>query len=90
MASESIKALLIEDNPGDARLVRETLATSRIARFEFEHLERLEAGIARLRRPGIDVVLLDLSLPDSQGLDTITRLKDAAPYAPIIAPLRSR
>jgi two-component system, sensor histidine kinase and response regulator len=84
-ATEPIKILLIEDNPGDARLVRETLVSARSASFEVESLDRLASGVERLRRAGIDVVLLDLSLPDSQGMETIARLHTEAPDIPIIA-----
>ena len=83
--SEPIKVLLIEDNPGDARLVRETLVSARSARFEVENLDRLASGVERLHRAGIDVVLLDLSLPDSQGFETIARLHAEAPEIPIVA-----
>jgi two-component system sensor histidine kinase/response regulator len=84
-ATEPIKILLIEDNPGDARLVRETLVSARSACFEVESLDRLASGVERLRQAGIDVVLLDLSLPDSQGMETIARLHTEAPDIPIIA-----
>src|ERR1700674_3831961 len=84
-AREVIRVLLIEDNPGDARLVCERLLSAPSARFEVESLDRLASAIERLRRAGIDVVLLDLSLPDSQGMETITRLHAEAPEIPIIA-----
>ena len=84
-ATEPIKVLLVEDNPGDARLVRERLLSAPNARFEVESLDRLASAIERLRRAGIDVVLLDLSLPDSQGMETIARLHTRAPEIPIIA-----
>ncbi|MGA2409299.1 MAG: ATP-binding protein, partial [Candidatus Binataceae bacterium] len=85
MASDAIHTLLIEDNPGDARLVKEALATSRSAHFDLECTDRLAAGLERLRSPGIDVVLLDLSLPDSHGVETIKRLHNQAPQVPIVA-----
>src|ERR1700730_15405600 len=83
--TEAIEVLLIEDNPGDARLVHERLLSARGARFEVESVDRLAKGVERLRRAGIDVVLLDLSLPDSQGMETITRLHTHAPEIPIVA-----
>jgi signal transduction histidine kinase/HPt (histidine-containing phosphotransfer) domain-containing protein len=82
---QPIKVLLIEDNPGDVRLVRERLLSAPHARFEVESVERLDRGVERLRSPGIDVVLLDLTLPDSRGVETITRLHGEAPTAPLIA-----
>ena len=70
MMDKPVKVLLIEDNPGDARLIREMLREVRDTRFELECADRLSAGLERLRNGGIDIVLLDLGLPDSQGLDT--------------------
>jgi len=77
--------LLVEDNPGDARLVREALNGGHGMRFRLEYADHLAVGLERLRRPGVHVVLLDLSLPDSQGVDTIMRLHQEAPDIPIIA-----
>ena len=85
MPAETITALLVEDNPGDARLVREALKAARGAQFVLENADRLAGALERLTRPGIDVVLLDLSLPDSDGVETIMRLHNAAPHIPIIA-----
>jgi two-component system sensor histidine kinase/response regulator len=83
MTAGSINALLIEDNPGDARLVREAL--SQTAGIELEWVDRLSTGMARLERSGIDVVLLDLSLPDSKGFSTIEHLSQTARLTPIVA-----
>src|SRR6202453_2478539 len=85
MPVRPINTLLVEDNPGDARLVHEALNGTRSAGFTLEHADRLTAALERLCRPGIDVVLLDLSLPDSHGVDTIMRIHGAAPHLPIIA-----
>jgi len=63
-----IRVLLIEDNPGDAGLVRAMLAESLGARFIVEWVQSLQTGRTRLGLGEIDIVLLDLSLPDSQGL----------------------
>ena len=85
MPSTPTNVLLIEDNPGDARLVREALSNGRGTIFTLEYADRLALGLERLRRPGVHVVLLDLSLPDSQGVETIRRLHTHAPEVPIIA-----
>jgi signal transduction histidine kinase len=85
MSAERITALLVEDNPGDARLVQEALNGARGTHFVLEHDDRLTDALERLTRPGIDIVLLDLSLPDSDGVETISRLHRAAPHIPIIA-----
>jgi two-component system sensor histidine kinase/response regulator len=84
MPDEPIHVLLIEDNPGDARLVTMALAESRAARFEVYHAARLGQGIERLRAAGFHVVLLDLSLPDCSPNETIARVTDAAAGLPII------
>jgi len=84
MNDEHIKVLLIEDNPGDARLIREMLAEARNVSFDLEHFDRLQAGLGRLAKGGIDVSLVDLSLPDSQGLDTVKRMHSHAPGVPMI------
>jgi two-component system sensor histidine kinase/response regulator len=78
------KVLLVEDNPGDARLVRESLADSNGQRFDVETADRLASALRRLSAGGIDAVLLDLALPDSKGLETFDRTREQAPAIPII------
>src|SRR6185436_2157396 len=78
------KVLLIEDNPGDARLLREMIAEEPGALFEVECAERLAQGLERLSAGGIGLVLLDLSLPDSMGLDTFAKVYAHSPAVPII------
>jgi signal transduction histidine kinase len=84
MLGRRITMLLVEDNAGDARLVREALADARSAEVALEHVDRFEAAPARLAAGGIDVVLLDLLLPDASGLETVTRVRVAAPDVPIL------
>ena len=82
-----IDVLLVEDNPGDARLTREMLTDAGGGQFRVVHTETLAAAIARLQdtaATNIDVVLLDLSLPDSQGLEGVVRLQAVNPHLPII------
>lgn len=79
-----ITALLIEDNPADARLIQYMLMDSGGGIFQLEHADRLARGLERMESPGIDIVLSDLSLPDSHGLETFTRLHAQAPQIPII------
>ncbi|MBN1424067.1 PAS domain S-box protein [Candidatus Fermentibacteria bacterium] len=80
--SELIRLLLVEDNAGDARLIREMLRES--ADIEIETVEQVSAAVDRLGRGGLDLVLLDLGLPDSQGLDTLRTVGTAAPRLPIV------
>ncbi len=68
------RLLLVEDNPADARLVRELLQQYRGATISIDHVTRLDRARARLDEQRYEVVLLDLSLPDSAGLDSICRL----------------
>ncbi|MEX2561198.1 MAG: SpoIIE family protein phosphatase, partial [Pirellulales bacterium] len=82
--SLSLSALLIEDNPGDARLIRELLSQVREVRFELEHVDRLAAGLDRLARGPVALVLLDLSLPESRGLETFRQMRSAAGTTPIV------
>ncbi len=79
-----INILLIEDNPGDARLIREMLGEVRGASFAMEVASELPTGLQRLSAGGADVVLLDLSMPGSGGLDTFTKAHAQAGHVPII------
>jgi len=79
-----MKILLIEDNPGDARLIREMLSEVKDFSFDLEWCDRLSSGLDCLAREGVEVVLLDLTLPDSQGLDTFGHVAHHAPGVPII------
>src|ERR1051326_8511676 len=79
-----IRVLLVEDNPGDARLILEMLRETQDLDFELESLESLAPALARLSRTGVDVVLLDLGLPDSQGLETFSRVQAHLPNDPIV------
>src|SRR5206468_278324 len=79
-----IRVLLVEDNPGDARLLVELVRDTNAGLFKLEHVERLEAAIERLTSDKFDLVLLDLSLPDEQGLSTIFRAHACAPKVPIV------
>jgi PAS domain S-box-containing protein len=76
--------LLIEDNPGDARLLQEYLSEPSFVDFQLTHAASLREGMERLAAGGIDLVLLDLTLPDCTGLDTFKRTAAAAPETPII------
>ena len=87
--SDKLKVLLVEDNPLDARLIQEMLADIEgtgpvVATFDLECADQLSAGLEHLVAGGIDVVLLDLVLPDSQGFDTFARTYAQAPQVPII------
>jgi C4-dicarboxylate-specific signal transduction histidine kinase len=82
--SREINVLLIEDNPGDARLVREALQGTSDPGYRVEWVRRLSLGLNRLADGGIDVLLLDLGLPDSQGLATLAAVHASAPHMPVV------
>ncbi|HWK90332.1 MAG TPA: response regulator, partial [Longimicrobium sp.] len=79
-----IRVLLVEDNPGDARLIRVYLAEAGPPGFEVAHADRLAPALERLADAGAEVVLLDLSLPDAHGVDTVRRTLAATPEVPIV------
>ncbi len=82
--SDPIKTLLIEDNPDDAMLMGAELVESKRASFEVAWVTHLSEALARLDTEEFDVVLLDLSLPDSSGPDTCHKVHVAAPRVPIV------
>jgi len=84
MRSEPIKVLLVEDDPGDVRLIREMFKEAKIARFDVEHTLNLMTALGRLAKGGIDAVLLDLGLPDSQGISTFVKIHHQFPRTPIV------
>jgi len=84
MNADPIRILLVEDNPGDARLFQIALEEAGSQAMAMEHVLRLETALDRLEHESFSAVLLDLSLPDAHGLDTVTRARRAAPHVPII------
>jgi signal transduction histidine kinase len=79
-----INILLIEDNPGDARLIKEYLSDVKNIGFNLRVCERLNSGIEILESEYIDTILLDLNLPDSEGLKSFDKIFSTAPHVPII------
>ena len=79
-----IEVLLVEDNPGDARLVEIMLSKARPGDFEVTHVARLREAIERLDDSMFDVILLDLSLPDSDSMETVYKTRTAAPRTPVV------
>ena len=86
MIAQRTRVLLVEDNPGDARLVRESLNDGLPGQFIVQVAESLTQALETLRAAPdeVDVVLLDLSLPDSQGLETYRAVHALAPGVPIL------
>jgi sigma-B regulation protein RsbU (phosphoserine phosphatase) len=78
-----VQILLVEDSVGDARLFQELLADAG-APFSIEHVRKLSEAVERLGLGGVDVVMSDLWLPDSEGVGTFDKLHAAAPTVPVI------
>ena len=84
MSPEEIKILLVEDNPGDVFLMHLAVREAGMGPVKLERVQRLRAAMERLERDAFDVILLDLALPDSQGLDTLARALEHASDIPIV------
>jgi PAS domain S-box-containing protein len=84
MTTEPIRVLLVEDDADDARLVELFLAESRAASFKLVHCNRLPAALDELDRDDFQVVLLDLNLLESTGLETLNRVHGRRPDVPVI------
>jgi signal transduction histidine kinase len=84
MSEAAVKILLVEDSLSDAVLLQESLSEGRAGGFEFTHAESWKEAAVHLRNQRFDVLLLDLSLPDSKGRDTFVRARAEAPHLPIV------
>jgi len=84
MEREKVTVLVVEDDRLSAELIKRLLARADVADFAVEHVERLAEGLARLAAPGIDLVLLDLMLPDAEGLEAVRRVCSAHPEVAVV------
>jgi Flp pilus assembly CpaE family ATPase len=84
MSERLLHILLVEDNLGDAVLVQEMLFDAEGAPFTLHRAESLLEGLDKLAQTGMDAILLDLNLPDSEGLETLTAMQAHAPGIPIV------
>lgn len=84
MNKRHIKVLLIEDNPGDVRLIWEILSEIRNSPFYLNVANTLLKGLQEIEKSKPDVILLDLSLPDSNGIYSLNRIRDKAKEIPIV------
>lgn len=84
MDKEKINILIIEDNPGDVELISYMLAEDNDIAFNVNHCSKLSEGIENLKKVKPDIVLLDLGLPDSVGLNTFEKLHSEASHVPVI------
>jgi PAS domain S-box-containing protein len=84
MSQTIFQVLMIEDEPADVLLVKENLDPDHYAEFQITHVERLVDGLDKARSQKFDVILLDLGLPDSQGLVTFNRMHEQIPDVPVL------
>jgi len=85
MSTNPIRAvLLIEDNPGDARLLREMLNEQGPSNIELTHMEYMRDAEKYLVDHAFDIIMLDLGLPDAQGLEAVRRAHASAPRVPLV------
>lgn len=84
MEKPSTHILLLEDNPGDVGLLKETLSAEKTFPCRLDISPRLSDGLKRLSQEPFDAVVLDLYLPDSSGLETLNQVHHAAPQIPIV------
>ncbi len=84
MSESPVKILLIEDDVAEARLLQEILKSFNLTLFSLTHVKRLQEALERLKEDYFDVILLDLTLPDSQGLTSLELLVERFPHLPIV------
>lgn len=84
MKAQLLNVILVEHNVKEAALFKKVLSEARRIRFELAHTRRLDETLRVLEQDSFDVILLDLCLPDSQGLDTVVNIRAKAPLIPIV------
>jgi len=84
MKTKALQILLVEDNLADARLLREMFSKEKPGSFEFIHFLRMTEALNHLAKSTVDIVLLDMGLPDAHGMDTVRLTHAAAPGVPVI------
>jgi len=84
MSERTVRILLVEDNAKDARLLREMLNEQASFKYDLTHFESMEKAVAHLVANPVDMVMLDLGLPDAQGLEAVRRAHAAAPRVPLV------
>jgi signal transduction histidine kinase len=84
MKENTLHVLVVEDNAGDARLLREMFSKEKADSFQLTHLLRMSDAEAHLAKGGVDIVLLDVGLPDAHGIESVRRAHAVAPHIPLI------
>jgi len=84
MTNNLIQVLLIDDDPDDVLLILEFLAEAGAANIKMANTDRLSNGLKRIAEQEFDVILIDLNLPDSRGLETLKAITEAKPMLPVV------
>jgi diguanylate cyclase (GGDEF)-like protein len=84
MFDRAIRLLLVEDNPGDARLFAEMIKEARAFQFELVRRESIDQALIFLAQENPDMIVLDLGLPDAGGLEAVRKMQHAAPLVPLV------
>lgn len=84
MSREPIKLLVIEDNLADLVLLKDMLSMAEDLPVELIHTEWLSSGLAMLQEKEVDLVLLDILLPDSRGFNALSSVLDQSPDVPVV------
>src|ERR1700733_2900002 len=84
MKENTLHVLVVEDNAGGARLLREMFSKEKADSFQLTHLLRMSDAEAHLAKGGVDIVLLDVGLPDAHGIESVRRAHAVAPHIPLI------
>lgn len=79
-----IHTLLLEDNRGDAAMIQRRLSQARQLKFTVDHAEWLSGALTAMKNRTYDIIFVDLTLPDSNGIDTVVAVKRAAPNTPVV------
>ena len=82
--STRLRLLLVEDDIVDRKMLERLLAQSSLGVYDIDYAERLSVALDKLRDHVFDMVLLDLGLPDSRGVDSVTEIQACTPHVPII------
>ncbi len=84
MENHNLTVLLIEDNPGDARLIQEELTSEMDTFFEIKHVPTLREAKDAIENGIFDVIIADLNLPDSRGIETFEKVYEVAKWTPVV------
>jgi signal transduction histidine kinase len=79
-----LQVLVVEDNAGDALLLQQMFTKEKMGSFQLTHMLRMSEALVHLAKGGVDIILLDMGLPDGHGLDTVRRAREVAPGVPVI------